>query len=159
VKGFQATDFAALHPAGALGQKLQVPVEQLMRTDFPRIASDRSMREAVQAINAGAIGLVIVVDARPGSVGIITDGDVRRAMDRPGLADRRARELMSTPVRSVAAGTLSMDALVEMERERVTALLVVNQAGSPVGVVHIHDILTYGFDLQLPAKAARLKEQ
>jgi arabinose-5-phosphate isomerase len=159
VNGFQATDFAGLHPAGALGQKLQVPVEQLMRTDFPRIASDRSIREAVQAINAGAMGLVIVADAQTGTIGIITDGDVRRAMDRPGLVDRRAMELMSTPVRSVRVGTLSMDALVEMERERVTALLVLSQTDSPVGVVHIHDILTYGFDLELPAKAARLKEQ
>ena len=160
MKGFQATDFAGLHPAGALGQKLQAPVELLMRTDFPRIASDRSVREAVQAINAGAMGLVIVEDARSGRIGIITDGDVRRAMDRPGLGDSRAADLMSVPVRAVRAGMLSMDALVEMERERVTSLLVLDQADRPAGVVHIHDILRYGFNLvQPPAKAARLQER
>jgi arabinose-5-phosphate isomerase len=158
VKGFQATDFAGLHPAGALGQKLQVPVEQLMRSDFPRIGGDRPMREAVQAMTAGAMGLVIVDDAPSRRVGIISDGDVRRAMSMPGLDDRRASELMSVPVRSVPVGTLSMDALVEMERERVTALLVLDQADNPVGVVHIHDILRYGFNLvHPPAKAARLQ--
>jgi arabinose-5-phosphate isomerase len=161
LKGFQATDFAGLHPAGALGQKLQAPVEQLMRVDFPRITGDRPIREAVQAMTAGGMGLVIVEDTREARLGIITDGDVRRAMGRPGLDDRRAVELMSVPVRSVRVGTLSMDALVDMERDRVTSLLVIDQAGHPVGVVHIHDILRYGFNLvQPPAKAAaRLQER
>ncbi len=156
VKGFQVSDFAGLHPAGALGQKLQTSVEQLMRTDFPRVAGERPMREVVQVMTDGAMGLVIVEDARSGTIGIITDGDVRRAMGRPGLDTRRAAELMSVPVRSVRVGTLSMDALVDMERERVTSLLVLDHADSPVGVVHIHDILRYGFNVNnAPAKEAR----
>jgi arabinose-5-phosphate isomerase len=156
VKGFQATDFAGLHPAGALGQKLQVPVEQLMLANFPRITGDRPMREAVQVMTAGAIGLVIVEDTPSGRIGIITDGDVRRAITRPGLDDCRAAELMSVPVRSVRVGTLSMDALVEMERERVTSLLVMDDDRTPVGVVHIHDILRYGFNVnEPPAKETR----
>jgi arabinose-5-phosphate isomerase len=160
VKGFQATDFAGLHPAGPLGQKLQAPVEELMRADFPRIGGDRSVGEAVQAMTAGAMGLVIVEDAAAGKIGIITDGDVRRAMSNPGLSDRRAAELMSVPVRSIRVGTLSMEALVEMERERVTSLLVLDQSDHPVGVVHIHDILRYGFNLvQPPAKAVRLQQR
>jgi arabinose-5-phosphate isomerase len=157
VKGFQVSDFAGLHPAGALGHKLQTPVEQLMRTDFPRVAGERPMREVVQVMTDGTMGLVIVEDARSGTIGIITDGDVRRAMGRPGgVEERRAAELMSVPVRSVRVGTLSMDALVDMERERVTSLLVLDRADRPVGVVHIHDILRYGLNVNQPsAKEAR----
>ena len=156
VKGFQVSDFAGLHPAGALGQKLQTSVEQLMRTDFPRVAGERPMREVVQVMTDGAMGLVIVEDARSGTIGIITDGDVRRAMGRLAVETCRAAELMSVPVRSVRVGTLSMDALVDMERERVTSLLVLDHADRPVGVVHIHDILRYGFNVnQPPAKEAR----
>jgi arabinose-5-phosphate isomerase len=114
------------------------------------------MREAVQVMTAGAIGLVIVEDTPSGRIGIITDGDVRRAITRPGLDDCRAAELMSVPVRSVRVGTLSMDALVEMERERVTSLLVMDDDRTPVGVVHIHDILRYGFNVnEPPAKETR----
>ena len=148
VKGFQATEFANLHPAGSLGERLRTPVELMMRTDFPTVNAGVFLRDAIGTITAGAIGAVVVLDAANDRFGIVTDGDVRRAVQQSaGSVDRPVGELMSTPPRSVRVGTPSVQALMEMERERLTSLVVTSAEGKPVGIVHIHDILRYGLQI------------
>jgi arabinose-5-phosphate isomerase len=127
-----------------------------MRADFPRVPGDTLVRDVVETITRGGIGLAIVDDAASGRLGIVTDGDIRRASSSGSHAlDRRAADVMSTPPRSIAVDEFGMDALMEMERERVTALVVLDAAGRAVGVVHLHDILRYGLGLVRPPAKER----
>ncbi|MGH9339394.1 MAG: KpsF/GutQ family sugar-phosphate isomerase [Acidobacteriota bacterium] len=147
IKGFKAKEFAALHPAGALGRRLYTSVETLMRTDFPRIGPEQSLREVVKQITLGRIGLVLVEDT-DSRIGMITDGDIRRAVQADGgKLDRKAAEIMSAEPKTIRVGALGMDALMEMERERVTSLIVLDKQERPVGIVHLHDILRHGLGL------------
>jgi arabinose-5-phosphate isomerase len=156
MKGFDASEFANLHPSGALGDRLRTPVAQLMRAEFPRVAPDTIVRDVVETITRGGIGLAIVEDPASGHLGIVTDGDIRRASSTGTDAlDRRAADVMSAPPRSIAIDEFGMDALMEMERERVTALIVLDAAGRAAGVVHLHDILRYGLGLVRPPAKER----
>lgn len=147
-RGFQAREFAALHPAGALGKKLYTSVEKVMRTDFPMAAADQPLKQIVEQITLGRLGLIVIDDRARSQYGIITDGDIRRIVQvDDGKLDRIARDVMSTPPKTIAVGKLGMDALVEMERERVTSLIVMNEDQVPVGIVHLHDILRHGLGL------------
>lgn len=148
IKGVKPKDFAALHPSGELGRRLYTPIASVMRVDFPRVDGERPLREVVPQMTAGGIGLVTVEDKKNSRIGIITDGDVRRSVQK-GTAwlEKRAGEVMTSPPKTIQISALGMDALTEMERERLTSLLVVDKEGNPVGVVHLHDILRYGLGL------------
>ncbi len=150
--GLEAKDFAALHPAGALGHRLYAPVEKLMRREFPRVDAGRTLREISPLITQGGIGLAVVEDKETGRLGVVTDGDIRRAVQKgPAGLDQKARDVMSASPKSVGLKTLGMDALMEMERSRITSLVVLDEQGRLAGVLHIHDILRYGLDLVSPA--------
>lgn len=158
LKGFQASQFATLHPAGALGDRLRTPVELMMREQYPWVSGDTSLREAIGPMTEAALGAVIVIDAATGRFGIVTDGDVRRAARHSASAlDRRTADVMSSPPRSVPIGTPAVQALMEMERERLTSLVVTGTDGKPVGILHIHDVLRYG--LQITAAPAKLQNR
>jgi arabinose-5-phosphate isomerase len=155
VKGFRPSEFATLHPSGTLGDKLRMPIERLMRTDYPLVKGDASVREAVEVMTSSGIGLVIVDDGPNNRFGIITDGDIRRATLSPNeMMKRRSADMMSTPPRSIKVGVRGVDALMEMEKERVMALLVLDDFGLPTGIVHIHDILRFGLGLERPPSKA-----
>jgi arabinose-5-phosphate isomerase len=157
-KGFDASGFATLHPSGALGDRLRTPVTAFMLRDFPKVGPHDRLRDVVGVITRGAIGLAVVVDPVSGRLGIVTDGDIRRASTGAGsVLDRRAADVMSTPPRSIGIDALGMDALMEMERERVTALVVLD-GDRPAGVVHLHDILRYGLGLvRRPSKELQVE--
>ena len=137
LKGFTRTDFGRLHPGGALGARLK-PVKRLMHSgeDLPLTRTDSSMHETVVEMSAKRLGLVGVVDAAGDLVGVITDGDLRRNIER-GL-DHNAADFMSRNPKTIAADALVDDALRLFDEHRITALFVVEGA-KPVGVLHIHD--------------------
>lgn len=140
-KGFSRSDFGRLHPGGALGARLK-PVSQLMRSGdaMPLAREDSSMHETVVEMSAKRLGLVGVTDRAGLLVGVITDGDLRRNIER-GL-DHRAAEFMTRDPKTIAADALVDDALALFEGHRITALFVVEEEGGgkkPVGVLHIHD--------------------
>jgi arabinose-5-phosphate isomerase len=140
-KGFSRSDFGRLHPGGALGARLK-PVSRLMHSGdaLPLTAEDCSMHEAVVEMSAKRLGLVGVTDADGLLVGIITDGDLRRNIER-GL-DHKAAEFMTRDPKTIAADALVDDALALFEEHRITALFVVEEDARgkrPVGVLHIHD--------------------
>ena len=140
-KGFTRTDFGRLHPGGALGARLK-PVRRLMRRgdDIPLIARDGSMHDAVVVMTEKRLGVVGVTDEQGQLIGVVTDGDLRRNIER-GL-DHTAEEFMTGDPKTVTPDALVADALDLFEEHRITALFVVDDKGEgarPVGIVHIHD--------------------
>lgn len=141
-RGFSATDFRVFHPGGKLGAKL-MRVAQLMHSDMPLAPPETPMSEALVAMTAGRFGcLGIVEDGR--LVGIVTDGDLRRALrDGGDLLARPAGGVMTRAPRSIGPDALAAEAL-HLMAGRITALFVVDEAGRPIGILHIHDLLRAG---------------
>ena len=141
-KGFTRTDFGRLHPGGSLGARLK-PVRRVMHggAAVPLTRRDSSMHDAIVEMSEKRLGVVGVTDEQGHLVGVITDGDLRRNIER-GL-DLPAAEYMSANPKTVAPDSLIDDALTLFEEYRITALFVVDedQGGGkrPVGVLHIHD--------------------
>lgn len=145
-RGFTAEDFAFSHPGGALGRKLLLKVEDVMRTgaDVPRVAPAAPLAEALLEISAKGLGMTTVMDGDR-LAGVFTDGDLRRAIDaRVDINGTRIGELMSREARTVGAGMLAAEALRLMEENRISALVAVGDDGAPVGVVHLLGLLQAG---------------
>jgi arabinose-5-phosphate isomerase len=136
-KGFTRTDFGRLHPGGTLGARLR-PVTYLMHggDDMPLIHEGKSMHDAIVEMTAKRLGLVGVVDAAGDLIGIITDGDLRRNIER-GL-EHTAAEFMTRNPKTIAPDSLVDEALDLFDEFRITQLFVVENR-KPVGVLHIHD--------------------
>jgi arabinose-5-phosphate isomerase len=142
-RGFTVDDFAVLHPGGRLGRKL-MRVSDLMHTGdaIPRVAPSTLMKEVLFEMTRKRLGLTTVVEADGTLLGVISDGDLRRQMERHGYAllDRSAGECMTrTPV-LVGRQELATRALDLLESRRITALLVTDDKGRIEGVLHLHDL-------------------
>jgi arabinose-5-phosphate isomerase len=142
-RGFTALDFRALHPGGRLGAQLQF-VDQIMRsgTDVPLVKRGTRMADAIVEMSSKGVGCVGIIDEARRLVGIITDGDLRRHM-RPDLLDARVDDIMTPGPKTVRPDQLASEALELLNSSKITALMVVD-AGSPVGIVHFHDLLRAG---------------
>jgi arabinose-5-phosphate isomerase len=145
-RGFTAVDFRQFHPGGKLGARLR-RVRDLMHVGeaVPLAPPDTPMDRALLLITEKRFGCLGITDPRGRLVGIITDGDLRRAMG-PDLLVRRAAEVMTTSPRTVGPEALAAEALHIMNaRERlITSLFVVDTGGRPVGILHVHDLLRAG---------------
>ena len=142
-RGFTVDDFAVLHPGGRLGKKL-LRVEDLMSTgeQIPRVSPETAMKEVLFEMTRKRLGLTTVTDPDGRLRGMISDGDLRRQMERHGytLLDRTAAECMTrTPV-LIGRRELATRALDVMEGRKITALLVTDAEGRIEGVVHLHDL-------------------
>lgn len=139
-KGFTRTDFGRLHPGGTLGARLK-PVRRLMHSgdELPLIGQNASMHDAVVVMSEKRLGVVGVTDSAGQLVGVITDGDLRRNIER-GL-DHSAAEFMTASPKTVSADALVGDAVALFDEYRITSLFVVDSTGGnrPVGLLHIHD--------------------
>jgi arabinose-5-phosphate isomerase len=140
LKGFTRADFGRLHPGGMLGIRLK-PVARLMHSggQVPLIRSDASMHDAVVVMSEKRLGLVGVTDDEGHLVGVITDGDLRRNIER-GL-DHSAAEFMTSDPVTVTPDALVGDAALLFEEHKITSIFVVDDDGGkkPIGVLHIHD--------------------
>ncbi len=148
-RGFRAEDFALFHPGGSLGKRLILTVEDLMHAggDLPLVAEETPMREALFVITAKGLGITGVTDRGGALVGVITDGDLRRALERGGdLLNSPAADLMSRRPKRIGRNELAASALQRMEEFSITSLFVFDdeQAEQPVGIVHLHDLLKAG---------------
>jgi len=141
-RGFTASDFRVFHPGGKLGAMLRT-VADLMHGDdeLPLIAADAAMPDALLVMSEKRFGAVGVVDHAGLLTGLITDGDLRRHMD--GLLQHTAGQVMTRGPLTIAPGALAAEALKIMNDRRITVLFVVD-AGRPVGVLHVHDLLRAG---------------
>jgi len=142
-KGFRAEDFADLHPGGKLGRKL-ARVRELMHSGeaVPQVAPNTPMGEVIYEMSRKRLGVTAVV-ADGKLVGIISDGDLRRLLEREGAAalGKTAAESMNAFPRTIAAGELAVRALGAMEQAKITSLVVVDQQHAVLGIVHLHDVL------------------
>ena len=146
-RGFTAEDFAFSHPGGALGRRLLLKVSDVMHQgqELPQIGSNASVLDALTEISRKGLGMTLVMDATGALAGVFTDGDLRRALER-GLDVRNTAilQVMTRYGKTVAANALAAEALRLMEQYKISALVVVNEAGRPVGVLHIHDLTRAG---------------
>ena len=150
-RGFTATDFRQFHPGGKLGARLKRVRELMHRGEaMPLAGPETPMSAALLRMTEKRFGCLGIVDAAGRLVGILTDGDLRRAMG-PDLLARRAGEIMTRAPRTIGPETLAVDALREMNQGHpITTLFVVappgsgEHAGVPLGILHIHDLLRAG---------------
>jgi arabinose-5-phosphate isomerase len=146
-RGFKQGDFALFHPGGHLGRRLGLTVGELMHRngDIPVVSEMAQLKEVVLEISGKRLGMTCVVDAAGRLQGIITDGDLRRALEEPAdLLWVRAQSLMTVHPKTVASDMPAVDALLLMEKFSITSLLIVNADSKPVGVLHLHDLLKAG---------------
>jgi arabinose-5-phosphate isomerase len=146
-RGFTDADFALLHPAGNLGRRLLWRVRDLMHVgeQLPIITQDALMRDALTEISGKQFGMTAVVDETGILTGIITDGDLRRALQQGiDLLQRRVMDCMTAHPRTIDKDALAAMALEVMERHAITSLLIVDHAGRPEGIIHLHDLLRAG---------------
>jgi len=145
-RGFTAADFRQIHPGGRLGARLR-RVRDLMHTGdaMPLASPDMKMATALVRMTEKRFGCLGITDADGRLRGIITDGDLRRAMG-PDLLDRSARDVMTPSPRTIGPDALAVEALHDMNaHERpITALFVVDEAGRALGILHLHDLLRAG---------------
>lgn len=144
-RGFTADDFARSHPGGALGQRL-LRVADIMRTgaDVPRVGPDLPLREGLLEVSRKGFGMTVIVDGADRVLGVFTDGDLRRALDRgTDVGSTVMRSVMTTPCRSIEPHSLAAEAVRLMQLHRITALPVV-EAGRLVGLFNVHDLLRAG---------------
>lgn len=141
-RGFTEKDYARFHPGGSLGRKL-TPVERLMHggAELPAVRRDAPIREALESINAGGLGMTCVVDESGRLVGILTDGDVRRRLlrEEEPLGGPVEAAMTPNPV-TIHADAIAAEALRRMEQHKITSLPVVDEADRLSGVVQIHDL-------------------
>lgn len=141
-KGFQAEQFAHLHPGGRLGKRL-MRVDAVMHSGdaLPVVRTDTSMPDVIQEISSKRLGMTCVLDGDAHLVGVVTDGDLRRHMTSgSNLLSCRAIEVMTPQPVTIERGMLAVEALRLMEQRKITAVVVVDEQGASVGVVHLHDL-------------------
>jgi arabinose-5-phosphate isomerase len=146
-RGFTAEDFAFSHPGGTLGRKLLLKVEDLMRSgdEVPAVTSDTALAEALLEISNKGMGMTTVVDAAGQLVGVFTDGDLRRALDRRiDINQTTIGELMSVGGKTARREMLAAEAMRIMEENEITSLIVVDDAGNTAGVIHLMQLLHAG---------------
>lgn len=149
-RNFSKEDFARIHPSGALGRRLLLTVGELMHTgdELPLVSMDTPLKESLLEIVDKRLGCTGVTDDAGLLTGIVTDGDLKRILIKnPAALDAGVSSLMTSNPRTVHAGELAIDALERMEMDPpgpVTQLFVTDEAGRPLGIIHIHDIIRAG---------------
>jgi arabinose-5-phosphate isomerase len=146
-RGFTEEDFARSHPGGMLGRRLLLHVDEVMRTgtDLPAVGPDTSLRDGLLEMSRKGLGMTTVVDAGRRVIGVFTDGDLRRALDRQlDLRETRMGEVMTAGGKVARPRMLAAEAVHLMETHRITALPVVDEDGVLVGALNVHDLLRAG---------------
>ena len=142
-RDFRHDDFAALHPAGSLGKRL-LRVDKIMHVGdaLPKVSPQTSMPNAFHEMSAKKLGMTTIVNADGTLAGILTDGDLRRLMEKHGGATlgMNVSQCMNPTPQTVKANVLASEALTLMEKRRITSVVVVDDAKRVLGVVHLHDL-------------------
>jgi arabinose-5-phosphate isomerase len=144
-RGFTDEDFARSHPAGSLGRQLLLKISDVMHSNgqVPAVGPDVTLTEALVEMTRKGLGMTAIVDpADQRLLGVFTDGDLRRALQRGvDFAAARIDELMTREPKTVRAGALAAEAVQLMERHKVNQVLVVDEAGALIGALNTHDLL------------------
>ena len=144
-KGFGSEQFAKFHPGGMLGKKLYLRVGDLSeRNEKPHVTEDASLKELIVEISQKRLGSTAVLNGRNELIGVVTDGDLRRMLEKGGSLDGvKAKDIMTKDPKTIEAEALAVDALDLLRKFDITQLLVVNK-GKYEGVIHLHDLVREG---------------
>lgn len=147
MRGFTPEDFALLHPGGSLGKRLSLKIEEIMISgkDVPVIKENASLKDAILVITSKRLGTTCVINDNGILTGIITDGDLRRLLERTlDIKNLTAADVMTKKPKTITKDLLASFALQQMENYNITALIVVDKENKPVGIVHLHDLVKLG---------------
>jgi arabinose-5-phosphate isomerase len=150
-RGFRPEDFACFHPGGALGKRLLLRVRDLMHSgnDIPTVSEETLIKDAIFEISSKKMGVTAVLDAAGKLVGVISDGDLRRWMEKTektgeNLLAKKAGEIMTKNPKTANKNSLAAEAVAIMEKNSITCLIVADTQKRPEGVIHLHDLLKAG---------------
>lgn len=144
-KGFNSDDFAKFHPGGTLGKKLYLRVSDLYKdNEKPQVFPDHTLKEVIMEMTKKRLGVTAVVDNENNLLGIITDGDLRRMLEKGGSINTvTAADIMTANPKSIGPGELAIDALDILRKKEITQL-VVTEGGKYFGIIHLHDLVKEG---------------
>jgi arabinose-5-phosphate isomerase len=143
-RGFKPEDFARSHPGGSLGRRLLTHVSDVMRKGdaLPRVSPEASFTDLMREMSHKGLGASSVVDAQGKVLGIFTDGDLRRLIEKGAdLRDLKARDVMHAQPRTIRVDALAVEAVEIMEQCRITSILVVDEAGRLCGAINTNDLM------------------
>lgn len=145
-RNFSSRDFAKYHPGGSLGKRLYTRVSDVYdRENTPCVTLDDDIRRVILAISGGRLGAVAVTDGQNKLLGIVTDGDLRRMLEKyKDVNGLKAKDIMSASPKVISEEELAYDAFRLMEKNSITQLVVTGEGGTYKGMVHLHDILREG---------------
>lgn len=146
---FTKENFAFFHPGGSLGKKLLLKTESFMVTGdaLPKVSADQNIKSVLFEITKKRMGSTLVVNQQNDLLGIVTDGDIRRGLEKfPNLFDLTANDIMSLNPKTIKANTLASAALQKMENHKITQIIALDENDKPIGLVHIHDLIKAGLE-------------
>ena len=146
LRGFTSEDFARFHPGGTLGKKLYLRVSELYtNNEKPQVSESASLKEVIVEISKKRLGTTAVIDANNSLLGIITDGDLRRMLEKNIPLDSvKAKEIMTVNPKTIIADALAVEALDRLRKFDINQLVVVTGDGSYLGFIHLHDLIREG---------------
>ena len=145
LKGFQGDDFAKIHPGGMLGKKLYLRVSDIYTgNEKPKVLTGESLKDVIVEMTAKRLGITAVVDIDNNLLGIITDGDLRRMLEKSTAIDKvTADDIMTKDPKTIGPGEMAVDAL-DLLRKKEISQLAVTQDGKYLGIIHLHDLIREG---------------
>jgi arabinose-5-phosphate isomerase len=143
-RGFKAENYALYHPGGALGRRLISRVKDEMFTDIPKVYETTLFKDVIYEVSNKRLGMTMVYSADEQAIGIITDGDIRRAIQRfDEIKQLKATDFMTHGFKSIAHNELLTDALEMMDVNKITTLTVIDDSNNVVGILSIHNIIDF----------------
>jgi arabinose-5-phosphate isomerase len=147
LRNFTPEDFAFLHPGGSLGKRLSLQIKEIMFTGekIPAVSVDASIKDVILEITSKRLGTTCVIDEQGILKGIITDGDLRRLLERTlEIKNLKASDILTKNPKVMRQEYLASFALQQMENYKITTLIIVDDSHKPIGIVHLHDLINLG---------------
>jgi arabinose-5-phosphate isomerase len=146
-RGFTAEDFAYLHPGGSLGKRLSLGIKEIMikNNNIPKVNEDASIKDVILEITSKRLGTTTVINDKGILAGVITDGDLRRLLEKTlDIKNLKAKDLMTKNPKVMNENYLASFALQQMENFKITAMIIIDDNRKPIGMVHLHDLINLG---------------
>lgn len=146
-RGFSAEDFALLHPGGSLGKRLSLRISEIMikGKDVPLVEETASVKDTILVMTSKRLGMTCVVNEKGKLSGIITDGDLRRTLEKSlDIHNLSAKDIMTKNPKTISKEYLASFAIQQMENFNITSLIVTDEDNTPVGIIHLHDLVKLG---------------
>ncbi len=147
MRNFTAEDFAFLHPGGSLGKRLSLEIKEIMikGEHIPVVNENTSIKDVIWEITSKRLGITTVVGSDGFLAGVITDGDLRRLLERTlDIKDLSAKDIMTKNPKVMKPNYLASFALQQMENFKITAMIIVSEDSKPIGIIHLHDLINLG---------------